>query len=154
MHRKSRPELSRFRDWDPESAEKSADRRKCPGLVHSCLLYTSLEKYDSYVLSISATTRAPREGEQDGREYFFRTKEEFEQMIADGALLEHACYVGNYYGTPRAWVEAVSYTHLDVYKRQPGILLFQRILWFPDRNCTLLGVQIPGRPARRRRIRT
>lgn len=38
-------------------------------------------------------------------EYFFRTKEEFEQMIADDALIEHACYVGNYYGTPRAYVE-------------------------------------------------
>ena len=48
---------------------------------------------------------APEEGEVDGREYFFRTKEEFEQMIADEALIEHACYVGNYYGTPRAYVE-------------------------------------------------
>ncbi len=61
--------------------------------------------YDNYALSISATTRSPREGEQDGREYFFRTKEEFEQMIAEDALIEHACYVGNYYGTPRAYVE-------------------------------------------------
>lgn len=73
------------------------------GAGKGTLVKRLLEKYDSYVLSISATTRAPREGEQDGREYFFRTKEEFEQMIADGALLEHACYVGNYYGTPRAW---------------------------------------------------
>ena len=62
-------------------------------------------RYDNYALSISATTRSPREGEVDGREYFFRTKEEFEQMIADDALIEHACYVGNYYGTPRAYVE-------------------------------------------------
>ncbi len=65
-----------------------------------------LEKYpDAFVLSISATTRQPREGEVDGREYFFVTTERFEQMIADGELLEHACYVGNYYGTPKPWVE-------------------------------------------------
>ena len=64
-----------------------------------------LNKYDNYALSVSATTRKPRPGEENGREYFFRTKEEFEQMIADDALIEHACYVGNYYGTPRAYVE-------------------------------------------------
>ena len=64
-----------------------------------------LNKYDNYALSVSATTRNPRPGEENGREYFFRTKEEFEQMIADDALIEHACYVGNYYGTPRAYVE-------------------------------------------------
>ncbi len=65
-----------------------------------------LSKYpENYALSISATTRNPRPGEEDGREYFFRTKEEFEQMIAEDALLEHACYVGNYYGTPKQYVE-------------------------------------------------
>ena len=84
------------------------------GAGKGTLVKRLLEKYDSYVLSISATTRAPREGEQDGREYFFRTKEEFEQMIADGALLEHACYVGNYYGTPRAWVEEQMESGKDV----------------------------------------
>ncbi|MFR5733457.1 MAG: hypothetical protein ACLUD2_17535 [Clostridium sp.] len=55
-------------------------------------------------LSISATTRGPREGEVDGREYFFKTKDQFEQMIAEDALIEHACYVGNYYGTPKSYV--------------------------------------------------
>lgn len=64
-----------------------------------------LEKYDNYALSISATTRQPRPGEVDGREYFFKTKEEFEQMIVEDRLLEHAQYVGNYYGTPRDYVE-------------------------------------------------
>lgn len=64
-----------------------------------------LSRYDSYALSISATTRNPRPGEVDGREYFFKTKEEFEQMIADGAFVEYACYVGNYYGTPKQYVE-------------------------------------------------
>ena len=62
------------------------------------------EHADQYALSISATTRGPREGEMDGREYFFKTKEQFEQMIEDGELIEHACYVGNYYGTPKSYV--------------------------------------------------
>ncbi len=60
---------------------------------------------DTYALSISATTRNPRPGETDGVEYFFRTREEFEQMIAEDALIEYAQYVGNYYGTPKAYVE-------------------------------------------------
>lgn len=64
-----------------------------------------LRRYEQYALSISATTRAPREGEKEGREYFFKSREAFEQMIADGELIEYACYVGNYYGTPRAYVE-------------------------------------------------
>ena len=64
-----------------------------------------LSRYDNYALSVSATTRNPREGEQVGREYFFKTREEFEEMIASDALIEYACYVENYYGTPRAYVE-------------------------------------------------
>ena len=63
------------------------------------------EHADQYALSISATTRGPREGEMDGREYFFKTKEEFEDMISRGRFLEHAQYVNNYYGTPRDYVE-------------------------------------------------
>ena len=64
-----------------------------------------LKRYDSYALSISATTRNPRPGEVDGREYFFKTTEEFEQMIKDNEFVEHACYVGNYYGTPKKYVQ-------------------------------------------------
>lgn len=64
-----------------------------------------LEKYDNYALSVSATTRAPREGEVEGVHYFFKTEEEFKKMIAEGELLEYANYVGNYYGTPRAYVK-------------------------------------------------
>lgn len=64
-----------------------------------------MEKYDNYALSISATTRAPRPGEEDGREYFFRTQDEFEKLIREDALLEYARYVENYYGTPRSYVE-------------------------------------------------
>ena len=58
-----------------------------------------------YALSISATTRKPREGEVDGKSYFFKTKEEFEQLIADKRLLEYACFCDNYYGTPLDYVQ-------------------------------------------------
>ena len=65
-----------------------------------------MKKYsEQYALSISATTRSPRPGETDGVEYFFRTKEQFEKMIADDELIEYAKYVDNYYGTPKAYVE-------------------------------------------------
>lgn len=59
-----------------------------------------------YALSISATTRAPRPGEEHGREYFFVSTEEFEAMIEQGQLIEHAKYVNNYYGTPKEYVES------------------------------------------------
>ena len=64
-----------------------------------------LKKYDNYALSISATTRDPRPGEEEGKAYFFKTTEEFEKMIAKDELIEYARYVGNYYGTPKAYVE-------------------------------------------------
>lgn len=65
-----------------------------------------MKKFGSdYALSISATTRNPRPGEEHGREYFFVTTDEFEDMIQKGALLEYAKYVSNYYGTPRSYVE-------------------------------------------------
>jgi guanylate kinase len=57
------------------------------------------------VYSVSATTRSPRVGEVEGVNYFFKTKEEFESMMEDNELLEWAEYVGNYYGTPRSFVE-------------------------------------------------
>ena len=64
-----------------------------------------IQKYDDYALSISVTTRTPREGERDGIEYFFKTKEEVESMIENDEFLEYARYVDNYYGTPRFYVE-------------------------------------------------
>ena len=75
------------------------------GAGKGTVLRRLLEKYDNYALSISATTRGPREGEENGREYFFKTREEFEKMIAKDELIEYARYVDNYYGTPRAYVE-------------------------------------------------
>ena len=64
-----------------------------------------MAKYDNYALSVSATTRAARAGEVEGVHYFFKTEEQFKDMIAKGELLEYANYVGNYYGTPRAYVK-------------------------------------------------
>ncbi len=69
------------------------------------LMKELLSRYpQQYALSISATTRKPRAGEAHGREYFFVTREEFEQMIEREDLIEHACYVNNYYGTPKSYV--------------------------------------------------
>jgi guanylate kinase len=69
------------------------------------LMKELLKRYDdTYALSISATTRSPREGELHGREYFFVTKAEFEKMIENEELIEYAGYVGNYYGTPKPYV--------------------------------------------------
>ena len=62
-------------------------------------------EFPDIVYSISATTRKPREGEVDGVHYFFKTKEEFEQMIKDDALVEYNLVHGNYYGTPKFFVE-------------------------------------------------
>ncbi|WP_258000430.1 guanylate kinase [Bacillus sp. Marseille-P3661] len=64
--------------------------------------------------SISATTRAPREGEQNGVDYFFKSKEEFEKMIDENKLLEWAQFVGNYYGTPIEYVKETLDTGKDV----------------------------------------
>ncbi|MCR5686845.1 MAG: guanylate kinase [Lachnospiraceae bacterium] len=63
-----------------------------------------MNKYDDFALSVSATTRSPRPGEEEGVHYFFRTEEEFRRMIDNGELLEYANYVGNFYGTPKAYV--------------------------------------------------
>ena len=75
------------------------------GVGKGTLMKRLTEKYGQYALSISATTRAPREGEVDGREYFFKTREEFEKMTREDRLIEYASYCGNYYGTPREYVE-------------------------------------------------
>lgn len=64
-----------------------------------------LIKDEQFQLSISATTRSPRQGEEEGVHYFFKTREAFESMIAQNELLEHAEFCGNYYGTPKAFIE-------------------------------------------------
>ncbi|WP_090296715.1 guanylate kinase [Pseudobutyrivibrio sp. ACV-2] len=69
---------------------------------------------NDYNLSISATTRGMRAGEKDGREYFFKTREEFDEMIKNNELLEYATFNGNSYGTPRAYVEQLIDRRKDV----------------------------------------
>ena len=78
------------------------------GAGKGTLMKRLVEEYDGYALSISATTRKPRPGEKDGREYFFLSREQFEQKIADSALIEYARYCDNYYGTPREYVSTPS----------------------------------------------
>ena len=75
------------------------------GAGKGTVIKSLINNYDNYALSVSATTRKPRDGEQDGISYFFKTKEEFQNMINKGELLEYATYVGNYYGTPKSYVE-------------------------------------------------
>ncbi len=95
-----------------------------------------LAKYsEQYALSVSMTTRAPRPGERDGVEYFFSTKEDFEEKIAADGLIEYACYVNNYYGTPKDYVmqqleagkdvllEIEIQGALQVKKKMPGTVL-------------------------------
>ena len=75
------------------------------GAGKGTIMKALLERYDNYALSISATTRNPRPGEEEGKAYFFKTTEEFEKMIEKNELIEYALYVENYYGTPKAYVE-------------------------------------------------
>ena len=75
------------------------------GAGKGTLMKELLKRYDNYALSVSATTRQPREGEKDGEDYFFVSREYFQQMIEDGRLVEYAQYVNHYYGTPRDNVE-------------------------------------------------
>ena len=82
------------------------------GTVRAAIFSKGEQKF---VYSISATTRQPRTGETDGVDYFFKTREEFEQMIQNKQLLEYAEYVGNYYGTPLEYVENTLETGKDVF---------------------------------------
>ena len=75
------------------------------GAGKSTVVFKAIEGRDDVCFSISATTRKPRPGEVNGREYFFVEPDRFTEMVANGELLEHAEYVANRYGTPRAYVE-------------------------------------------------
>ena len=75
------------------------------GAGKSTIVFKAIEGRDDMCFSTSVTSRQPRPGEVDGREYFFIDRERFLQMIADEELLEYAEYVGNFYGTPRKFVE-------------------------------------------------
>ena len=110
-----------------------------------------IERYpENYALSISATTRSPRPGEEEGREDFFCTRERFEEMIAGDELLEYARYVENYYGTPRAYVQEQLEAGKDVILEieiQGALKIRQK---YPD--CVLLFVTPPSFAELERRL--
>ncbi|MCL2052678.1 MAG: guanylate kinase [Lachnospiraceae bacterium] len=75
------------------------------GAGKGTLMKKLVSEYEGYALSVSMTTRKPRENEIDGREYYFVSREKFEEVIASQGLIEYATYVENYYGTPVEYVE-------------------------------------------------
>ena len=75
------------------------------GTGKSTVISGLLQRRDDIRFSVSATTREPRPGEEEGKDYYFLTRDTFDQMVADGAFLEYATYVGNSYGTPVGPIE-------------------------------------------------
>ena len=75
------------------------------GVGKSTVLGELLKKRKDVYFSVSATTRAAREGEVDGRDYHFIAADQFRAMIEEDAFLEYAEYVGNFYGTPKKYVD-------------------------------------------------
>ncbi|MDD6733135.1 MAG: guanylate kinase [Lachnospiraceae bacterium] len=84
------------------------------GAGKGTLVKKLIETYDRYALSVSMTTRNPRPGEMDGVHYFFTSKEDFEKTINEGGLIEYANYCGNYYGTPKEFVDRMRAEGKDV----------------------------------------
>ena len=120
------------------------------GAGKGTLMKKLMETYDNYALSISMTTRKPREGERDGVEYFFATREEFEKKIAEDKLIEYACYCDNYYGTPREYVEQQLEAGKDVILEieiQGALKVKEK---FPE--CLLLFVTPPSAAELERRL--
>ena len=85
------------------------------GVGKGTIMKRLLAKNPNIRLSVSATTRAPREGEADGREYYFVSRERFDEMVAEDGFLEHAEYVGNCYGTPKEPVFRMLSEGIDVF---------------------------------------
>lgn len=106
--------------------------------------------YDNYALSVSMTTRAPREGERDGIEYFFVDTDTFQERIRQGKMLEYACYCGNYYGTPRDYVQEQLEAGKDVILEIEiqGALQIRKLV----SDCLLLFVTPPSAGELRRRL--
>ncbi|MGL5436704.1 MAG: guanylate kinase [Lachnospiraceae bacterium] len=116
------------------------------------LMKELLKQYpDNYALSISATTRKPRAGETHGKEYFFISKEEFETLIELDDLIEYAGYVGNYYGTPKHYVEEQMEAGRDVIleiEMQGALKVKEK---FPE--TLLLFISPPGAAELEKRLR-
>ena len=120
------------------------------GAGKGTLMKELLKRYDNYALSVSATTRQPREGEKDGEDYFFVSREYFQQMIEEGRLVEYAQYVNHYYGTPRDYVEKKMAEGKDVILEieiQGALKVKKR---FPD--ALLIFVTPPSAQELRRRL--
>ena len=81
------------------------------GTVRAAIFAKGNQKF---VYSVSATTRKPRPGEVDGKDYFFKSREEFEEMIAKEELLEYANFCNNYYGTPKAFINETIKSGKDI----------------------------------------
>ena len=85
------------------------------GVGKGTLKATLFEEFaDRIAYSVSATTRGPREGEVDGKDYFFISRQEFERRVKNNEFLEHAEFAGNCYGTPRAYVEKLLDSGMNV----------------------------------------
>ena len=112
------------------------------GCGKDTILEQALKKNSNLYYSVSATSRAARPGEIDGTSYFFRTREEFEAMIAGGELLEYAEYCGNYYGTPKKAVNDMLEVGKDVILKIEiqGAANVKKI--FPD--CTMVFILPPS----------
>lgn len=121
------------------------------GCGKDTILEQLFKKTDTVGYSVSATTRAPREGEIDGVHYHFKTREEFEQMIKDSEVLEYTEYCGNYYGTPRKGVEKLLSEGKDVILKieVEGAMNIKRI--FPE--CCLVFILPPSLAELERRLR-
>ncbi len=121
------------------------------GAGKGTLVKKLMTEYDYYSLSISMTTRQPREGEQDGVHYFFIDREKFESNIEAGLMLEHAEYQGNYYGTPREYVEQQLAAGRDVILEIEYLGAFQVKKMMPE--ALLLFVTPPSADELLRRLR-
>ena len=121
------------------------------GCGKDTILEQVLAKTDNVGYSVSATTRAPRPGEVDGKHYFFHTRESFEKMIADNDVLEYTEYCGNYYGTPRKGVEDMLSQGKDVILKieVEGAMNIKKL--FPD--CCLVFILPPSMQELERRLR-
>ncbi len=120
------------------------------GAGKGTLVKRLMSDYDNYALSISMTTRQPRDGEEDGVHYFFIDREQFEKNIAEGKMLEHAEYVGNYYGTPREYVESQLEAGKDVILEIEYLGAMQVKKMMPE--ALLLFVTPPGAEELKRRL--
>lgn len=121
------------------------------GVGKGTIMKRLLKKDPGLRLSVSATTREPRPGEVDGREYFFVTKDKFKKMIEDGGFLEYAEYCGNFYGTPQKAVEEMLSQGLNVILEievQGGVQVMKKC---PD--CTSIFIMPPSMETLESRLR-